>query len=53
MELGPLVGSIVLFGASDPNTDPFASLAIPYIGIGIVVLLIAFLFVRTKLPEIN
>jgi FHS family L-fucose permease-like MFS transporter len=51
--LGPLVGSIVLFGASDPSADPFASLAIPYIGIGIVVLLIALLFVSTKLPEIN
>lgn len=51
--LGPLVGSIVLFGATDPSADQFASLAIPYIGIGIVVLLIAILFIRTKLPEIN
>ncbi len=51
--LGPLVGSIVLFGVTDPNADQFASLAIPYIGIGIVVLLIAILFVKTKLPEIN
>jgi FHS family L-fucose permease-like MFS transporter len=51
--LGPLVGSLILFGATDPNADPFASLAIPYVGIGIVVLLIAILFVKTKLPEIN
>jgi len=51
--LGPLVGSLVLFGTSDPSADQFASLAIPYIGIGIVVLLIALLFVKTKLPEIN
>ena len=51
--LGPLVGSIVLFGVTDPNADPFASLAIPYIGIGIVVLVIALLFVKIKLPEIN
>ena len=51
--LGPLVGSIVLFGVTDPNADQFASLAIPYVGIGIVVLLIALLFVKTKLPEIN
>ena len=51
--LGPLVGSLVLFGATDPKADPFASLAIPYVGIGIVVLLIALLFVKTKLPEIN
>jgi FHS family L-fucose permease-like MFS transporter len=51
--LGPLVGSLVLFGATDPNSDPFASLAIPYVGIGIVVLFIALFFVKTKLPEIN
>ena len=51
--LGPLVGSLILFGATDPKADPFASLAIPYVGIGIVVLLIALLFVKTKLPEIN
>lgn len=51
--LGPLVGSIVLFGVTDPKADPFASLAIPYVGIGIVVLLLAVFFSRTKLPEIN
>ncbi len=51
--LGPLVGSIVLFSATDPNADPFASLAIPYVGIGVVVLLIALLFVKVKLPEID
>ncbi|WP_165042580.1 sugar MFS transporter [Dysgonomonas sp. ZJ709] len=48
--LGPLVGGLLLF--SDEG-DPFAALATPYIGIGIVVLLIAVLFVRTPLPQIS
>lgn len=51
--MGPLVGSLILFGATDPNADPFASLAIPYVGIGVVVLLLALFFSQTKLPEIN
>jgi FHS family L-fucose permease-like MFS transporter len=51
--LGPMVGSLVLFGTTDPTADPFASLAIPYIGIGILVVIIALLFVKVKLPEIN
>ena len=50
--LGPLVGSILIFGGSGTG-NVFASLAIPYVGIGIVVLLIAVLFYKTKLPEIN
>jgi FHS family L-fucose permease-like MFS transporter len=49
---GPLVGSILIFGGSGTG-NVFASLAIPYVGIGIVVLLIAVLFWKTKLPEIN
>ncbi len=53
--LGPLVGSLIIFGGNgyDSAVDPFASLAIPYIAIGIVVLIIAVFFVYTKLPEIN
>ena len=50
--LGPLVGSIIIFGGASSG-NVFASLAIPYVGIGIVVLLIAVLFQKTKLPEIN
>lgn len=50
--LGPLVGSIIIFGGNGTG-NVFASLAIPYVGIGIVVLLIAVLFWKTKLPEIN
>lgn len=48
--LGPLVGGLLIFSGEG---DPFAALAKPYVGIGIVVLLIAVLFVRTPLPQIS
>lgn len=48
--LGPLVGGLLIFSGEG---DPFAALAKPYIGIGVVVLLIAVLFVRTPLPQIS
>lgn len=48
--LGPLVGGLLIF--SDEG-DPFAALATPYMGIGVVVLLITILFVRTPLPQIK
>ena len=35
------------------STDQFSSLAVPYVTLGFVVLLIAILFEKTKLPEIN
>jgi FHS family L-fucose permease-like MFS transporter len=48
--LGPLVGGMLIF--SD-ESDPFAVLATPYMGIGIAVLLVAALFIRTPLPQIT
>lgn len=47
--LGPLVGGWLIFGASEG--DQFA-LAKPYILVGTVVLLVALLFVFTRLPEV-
>lgn len=50
--IGPLAGSLILFaGAGTENK--FASLAIPYTAIGMIVLLVAMLFVKVKLPEIE
>ena len=50
--VGPLVGSLILFaGAGEENK--FASLAIPYTAIGLIVLLVAILFIKVKLPEIE
>lgn len=50
--LGPLIGSLIIFGGADAE-NKFASLAIPYITIGFVVLVIAFIFYKTRLPEVN
>ncbi|MEN9443175.1 MAG: L-fucose:H+ symporter permease [Bacteroidota bacterium] len=49
--VGPLAGSLLIFDSDDANK--FSALAIPYVGIGVVVLLIAFAFMRVKLPEIE
>lgn len=48
--LGPLVGGILIFSE---DGDPFGALAKPYIGIGIVVLLITAFFIKTPLPQIS
>ncbi len=50
--VGPLVGSLILFAGAGAD-NKFASLAIPYTAIGLVVLLIAMLFIKVKLPEID
>jgi MFS transporter, FHS family, L-fucose permease len=50
--IGPVAGSLILF-ATTAGEDKFASLAIPYVGIGIVVLLVALMFYLTKLPDID
>ena len=49
---GPIIGSLIIL-ATTAGENKFASLAIPYIGIGIIVLLVALLFFITRLPEID
>lgn len=48
--LGPLVGGMLIFGGEEG--DPF-TLTKPYILVGSVVLLVAILFIFTKLPEVQ
>ena len=50
--IGPIAGSLILF-ASSGGENAFATLAIPYVAIGIIVLIVAFLFYITKLPDID
>ena len=50
--VGPLIGGLVIFGNTDGG-DQFSSLAIPYVGVGFLVLLVAIFFIRTPLPEIS
>ena len=47
--VGPLVGGLVVFSGEDGNSG---SVALPYAVIGIIVLVIAFVFSRIQLPEI-
>lgn len=48
--VGPMVGSLVIFSGTDGNSG---SVALPYAVIGVVVLVIAAVFGRMKLPEIE
>jgi FHS family L-fucose permease-like MFS transporter len=50
--IGPVAGSLILF-ATAGGENKFSSLAIPYVSIGVIVLLVAMLFFITKLPDIN
>jgi FHS family L-fucose permease-like MFS transporter len=49
---GPLVGGMLIFSVS-ANSNKFASIALPYLLIGSLVLIVAFLFWRVALPEIK
>jgi len=53
--VGPTIGGILILGNTSSGVDgnKFSSMALPYMIIGSFVLLVAFLFIMTKLPEIN
>ncbi|WP_153798141.1 L-fucose:H+ symporter permease [Foetidibacter luteolus] len=52
--LGPLMGGLFIFGASDDGTaDKFASMVKPYMIIGSIVVALALVFLFIKLPEIE
>lgn len=47
--VGPLVGTLVVFGEGSDNS----SISTPYAVIGVVVLLVALVFTRMKLPDVE
>lgn len=49
---GPLVGGMLIF-AENGNNNKFASIALPYMLIGTLVLIVAFLFWRIRFPAIK
>ncbi|MCX6255117.1 MAG: sugar MFS transporter [Bacteroidia bacterium] len=49
---GPLVGGMLIFSVNG-NSNKFASIALPYLLIGSLVLIVAVLFWRFALPEIK
>jgi FHS family L-fucose permease-like MFS transporter len=51
--LGPLVGSAVILSTTKGGGSEFTSLAIPYMGLGSIVLLVGIFFLFTKLPEVT
>lgn len=52
--VGPAIGSYLIFGKSDATeVNKFASMTLPYMIIGTLVLMIAVLFMLTKMPEIH
>jgi MFS transporter, FHS family, L-fucose permease len=52
--IGPALGGMLILGNNGGSeTNKFASMAVPYMLIGGVVLVIAFLFTITRLPEIH
>jgi len=51
---GPLVGGMLIFSASSGgNENKFASIALPYMLIGTLVLIVALLFWRAKFPPVK
>ncbi len=50
--IGPIAGSLILFSTASGD-NKFATLAIPYVVIGVVVLLVAVLFIITRLPNVD
>lgn len=51
--LGPIIGGALFFGGNEAGGGDLGSVQLTYIVIGAVVLLIAFFFYRTTLPEIK
>lgn len=51
---GPSIGGLLIFGATTKGeTNKFASMAVPYMIIGALVVLVAVLFMFTRLPDIH
>lgn len=52
--LGPLLGGLLIFGADKAQgEDRFTSMVQPYMVVGVVVLVVALIFMLIKLPEIR
>lgn len=51
--MGPAIGGLLILGGDGTETNKFASMTLPYMIIGTLVLLVAILFIFTRLPEIH
>jgi FHS family L-fucose permease-like MFS transporter len=50
---GPLVGGLFIFSANSDNGNKFASIALPYLLIGTLVLIVAIFFWRVSFPPVK
>lgn len=52
--MGPAIGGLLIFGSvGEAATNKFATLTLPYMIIGTLVLLVSVMFMFTKMPEIH
>ena len=51
--MGPAIGGLLILGGDGKDPNKFASMTLPYMIIGTLVLLVAILFMITRLPEIH
>jgi FHS family L-fucose permease-like MFS transporter len=51
--MGPAIGGLLILGGNGNDPNKFASMTLPYMIIGTLVLLVAILFMLTKMPEIH
>jgi len=51
--VGPAIGGMVILRVDTAETNKFASMTIPYVIIGILVLLVAVFFMFTKMPDVH
>jgi MFS transporter, FHS family, L-fucose permease len=51
--MGPAIGGLLILGGNSNDPNKFASMTLPYMIIGVLVLLVAILFSITKMPEIH
>jgi FHS family L-fucose permease-like MFS transporter len=51
--MGPAIGGLLILGGNGNDPNKFASMTLPYMIIGSLVLLVAIFFMITKMPEIH
>jgi len=51
--MGPAIGGLLILGGDGKDPNKFASMTLPYMIIGTLVLFVAILFMITRLPEIH
>jgi FHS family L-fucose permease-like MFS transporter len=51
--LGPLIGGLLIFSSTSTVSTSNTQLAVPYVGLGVVVTLILVMFAFSKIPDIH